>query len=107
MRAFFTENTPLFGLVLAVLTPLVTAVAQQPRWTSRTRSIVGALVSLVVGFLTVATAGKLGDTSTLLTTLALVVAAAEASYQKLWRGTGLTQMIENATSPRQVKPLRF
>lgn len=95
-----TDNPTLLGLILAMFTPLATAVVQQPTWSSRARSVVGAIASLIIGFLTVAASGDLGDATTLLTTLGVVLTAAEAAYQKVWQPTGVTQLIEFATSPR-------
>lgn len=91
-------------LILAgVLTPLVTSIAQQPRWTGTVRTIVGMVAAVVVGVLTLLANGTLDNVlnsgaSTWLSLLALVVGASAAAYKTIWQPIGLAPKIENATS---------
>ena len=91
-------------LILAgVLTPLITSVVQQPKWTGTVRTIVGVVASVVIGVLTLLANGTLNDVlndgaSTWLSLLALVVGAAAAAYKTIWVPMGVAPKIENATS---------
>lgn len=94
-------NTQLAGLLVGLFTPLLTAVAQRPGFSTRKRTAIGVGTSLVLGTLTVAAAGKLSvdDGATILATLGTVVVGAEAAYSKFWQQRGTTQRIEYATTP--------
>lgn len=91
-------DTVSWGLMLGVITPLLTAVAQQPRWSSRTRAIIGAIVSIAVGGVTCLAKGDITNGQTLLSTIAVVLVAAQATYSQLWKPTGVAGALENATS---------
>lgn len=93
-------DTVSWGLIAGVLTPWLTSVVQQPRWTNRTRAWVGAGISLVVGVLTCLANGDLHvqEGQTVLATIAAVVVAAQAAYSQLWKPTGVSPAIESATS---------
>lgn len=72
-----------WGIIAGVLTPLLVEVVKQPALPSRWVRPLALLVSVVVGFLTVLASGTL-DPTNLLTTIAVVLAASEAAYRKLW-----------------------
>lgn len=97
MNGLLTD-TALWGVVLGILLPLATAVVQQPKWSKRTRTIVGVAASIVVGFATVAANGDLTAGLTAPATVAAVVAAAQLAYTKLWQPAQIAPLIEDATS---------
>lgn len=99
MLSLSAADTTALSLVVGVLAPLLTAVVQQPQWSTRTRRIVAVVVALVLGAATTAVSGQLGQGSTLLTALAAVLVSSQATYGTLWGAA--TQRIEQATSPGQ------
>jgi ABC-type thiamin/hydroxymethylpyrimidine transport system permease subunit len=92
-------DTVSWGLILGVLTPLVTAVAQRPRWSTRTRTLVGVGVSIVVGVLTCLANGDIRSGQTVLSTIAVVLVAAQATYLGMWKPSLIAPKLESATSP--------
>lgn len=90
-------DAALWGLILGLLTPLVTAVAQQPWFSHRTRQIVGVVVSVIVGLVTVLAQGEIGNTPVTVTTVLAVIVAAQAAYTRLWQPSHLTERIEWTT----------
>lgn len=93
------QDSASWALILGVLTPLLTSLVQQPKWTDRVRSIVGAVVAVVVGVLTVLANGGFEDTTSALGVIAIVLVASQASYRNLWKPTLVAPKIEAATSP--------
>lgn len=93
-------NPASFGVLLGLLTPLLTAVVQQPTWSKQVREAAAAVCATVVGLLTVAGTGAFNDGATIsVTTVLAVVAASKIAYKTLWRKTTVTDKIEAATSP--------
>lgn len=92
-------DTVSWGLILGVLTPLATSVVQQPVWGAKTRALVGAAVSVVVGVVTCLANGDIGSGQTVLSTIAVVLVAAQATYKGFWKPTGIAVATEQATSP--------
>ncbi|MFB6700158.1 hypothetical protein [Streptomyces rubiginosohelvolus] len=89
------------GAQVGVILPLLTAVVQRPAWSAKAKQIVAAAAALVAGVLTVAVDGGWAQfqhgTHTTLTVLG-VLAAAQTSYDLLWKPTKLAPLIEAATS---------
>lgn len=75
-----------WAVVLSLLTPAAIAVIKQPAIPDRFDRPIAWAFALTVGFLTVYTAGQFNPAD-LLTSLVLVVAATEASYKVIWKGT--------------------
>jgi hypothetical protein len=92
-------DTVSWGLILGVLTPLATALVQQPRWGTKTRAVVGALVAIVVGVVTCLANGDIESGQTVLATVAVVLVAAQATYKGFWQPTRIAPKVEAATSP--------
>lgn len=88
--------TALAGIV-GVLTPLLTAVVQQPRWSTSTRRLVAALVALVLGAVAALLHGDITSSSDVLGAMAAVLVSSQATYGTLWGAA--TQRIEQVTSP--------
>lgn len=92
-------DTASWALLAGVLTPLLTSLAQQPRWTGSTRTVVGVLISVVIGVVTLLANGSLNDgAQTVLSVIALVVVTSAAAYKTIWQPMGVAPKIENATS---------
>lgn len=98
----FIPDPTAWGVIVGFLLPLVTSVVQQPTWSTRTRVLVSLVASTIVGIVTVLVTTQLGDLDTspvgILATIAAVITAAEATYQKLWQPSGIAGSIERATS---------
>lgn len=91
-------NLALWSLLVGALTPLVVAVVQQPKWTSRARAIVAVISSIVLGTGTAFFNGTLTGT-TIAASVGTVLVTALTTYRNLWVPTGLVPAIEAATSP--------
>lgn len=87
-----------WGLIAGVVLPILTAFVQQPKWSARTRTIVGWVMSAVAGIVTCLANGSFDETKTVLATVAVVLVAAQSAYAG-WKRTGLTGVVERATSP--------
>lgn len=92
-------DTVSWGLILGVVTPWLTAIVQQPRWSNGLRAVVGAVISVLVGIGTCLANGDIHSGQTVLATIAVVLVAAQATYSQLWKPTGVAGAIESATSP--------
>lgn len=94
------SDTASWALLAGVLTPLLTSLVQQPKWSRRTRVIVSVIVSAAIGLLTLLANGSLNDgPQTALSAVTLVIVAASASYKTIWEPMGVAPAIESATSP--------
>ena len=92
-------DTVSWALLAGVFTPLLTSLAQQPRWTGAVRVVVGIVISVVVAVLTLLANGSLNDgAQTVLSIVALVVVTSAASYKAIWQPSGVAPKLENATS---------
>jgi hypothetical protein len=96
-------DTVSWGALAGVFTPLLTSIVQRPNWTKQKRTVVGVLVSVVIGVLTCLADGSLDHAATVLMTLTAVVVASAATYKTLWQPSGIAGGIENATSPQSSK----
>lgn len=91
------HDTTALSLLVGFITPLLTALLQQPRWTGRTRVMVGWGVAVVLGLLTSAQTGALGNAKSTAQAVMLVLVTAQATYTG-WKKTGVAPAIEAATS---------
>jgi len=99
LYAFLLENPTFVGVVVGLITPPLTAFVTQTKWTKRTRTLVSYGVSAILGFLTAIATGAIGESGAdFATTVGAVVALAQVSYTTLWKHTGATLFIEQATS---------
>ena len=97
-------DTASWALLAGVLTPLLTSLIQQPRWSPRARTVVAVVVSIAVGVMTLLASGAFKDgAQTILSTIALVVVASAAAHKNIWQPAGVTPAIEKATSPSEPK----
>ena len=91
------------GLVVGALTPLVTAVVEQPDASRNVRTVIALLTSGVAGAFTVWMTG-VSDPADMVGIVGLVVVASEAFYQKVWGDGGLATRIELGTSSGRHRP---
>lgn len=92
------NDLEMWSLLVGAVMPLVVAVAQQPKWTEKTRAIVALVACLAAGGVTAWLSGDLnakGVTSAVLT----VLVAALATYKGFWKPTGFAPAVEVRTSP--------
>jgi uncharacterized membrane protein (DUF441 family) len=96
-------STELVAIILSVggLLPLLTSVVEQPQWSARTRTVMSVIVSIIAGIVTYVSAEGLHfeSPSAIVATVVGVIITSAASYKTLWKPTGATQAIEDATSP--------
>jgi hypothetical protein len=93
------DDTVSWGLILGVVTPLLTSIVQRPNWSSSVRTGVGVAVSVVIGFVTCLADGSIGSAETVLATVAAVVVVAASTYQNLWKPSTIAPKLEAVTSP--------
>lgn len=93
-------DTVSWGALAGVFTPLLTAIAQRPLWSGPKRTVVGVLISVVIGVLTCLADGTLDQAATALMTVTAVIVASATTYKTIWQPVGLAGGIENATTPR-------
>lgn len=93
--------------ILGFLAPLLVAVVNQPRWSSRVRRIIAIVVSLILAVLALAITGGLsavnGDFRSIAVAVLAVIGVAQVAYAILWKPTGITNAVESATSPTDGK----
>lgn len=91
------SDTTTWGVIVGVVLPWLTAVVQQPHWTNVQRKVAAIVVAVVGGLLTALANGTLDEGKTVLSTIAALLVASQATYKGLWKGTVATA-IEHATS---------
>ena len=96
------SNLQMWSLIVGFLTPLLTAAVQQPKWTSRTRALVQVAVAIVIGAGTAWFNDQIDSTKGVTTAILVVLVASMSSYESVWKKTGATAKIEQATSPGTV-----
>lgn len=96
------DHPAAWGLILGVLTPLLTSVVEQPQWSRRLRFAVAVLCAVAVGTLTVMAAGDVDLTNWLLT-VGAVLAASQAAFHEFYKPAGVAQVIELKTASKSAK----
>jgi len=98
-----SEVLTTWALVLGVLLPPVIAVVQRPSWSNRLRSVVTVLICTAVGGMTAWLSGDLSlpghSVEEILGAIAVVIVAAQTAHRNFWKTTGISDVIEQATSP--------
>ncbi|MFZ3557226.1 hypothetical protein [Streptomyces sp. BH055] len=95
------------GAQVGAFLPILTAVVQRPAWSAEVKRAVAVALALVAGVVTVLVAGgwqQLQDGSQACTTILAVVAAAQATYDVIWKPTQIAPAVESITSPRSQEP---
>jgi Na+/H+-translocating membrane pyrophosphatase len=94
--------------IAGVIAPALIAVINQPRWQSQTKRIIAYAGAAVIGLLTVIGNGAMNDLEVNLpnaiTVIMAVVGASQIAYGLLWKPSGMSDMIEEATSPKTPVP---
>lgn len=99
MTSDAASDLAMFTALVSFLNPLLVSVIQQPTFSKRTRTLVAALVALVVGGLTVYfnDPDLFTDGSALTTVILTVLVGSAASYRTFWKPLGI-EKVETATS---------
>ena len=94
--------TETVAIILAVgtLLPLLTSIIQQPKWSDRTRTLVGVGVSVLAGLVTYVSQYGLdvSSVSKIVSVVVGVILAAATSYKSIWKTSGVAQRLEVATT---------
>jgi hypothetical protein len=91
-------DAQLWSLIIGALLPNVIAVVNQPRWSTTLRTITMVFICSIAGVITVLLNGGIGGKS-LVSSILIMIVAAVTFYREVWSRLGVTQAIENATSP--------
>jgi hypothetical protein len=89
----------LWSALVGIGMPPLVAVAISSRWQPWQRALVAAALCMLAGVGTTWIAGDLAGVTPVRAVL-LVAMAAFGSYSTWWKGSGITQKIEEATTPR-------
>lgn len=95
------QNPAALGLIVGVFLPLVTSIVQNPRRSRPMRVAVAVAMAIAAAIPAVIASGQF-DPANWLATIAAVLVAAQASFESLWKPSGVTDMIESATSKNPV-----
>ena len=97
-----------WSLLVGALTPFLIAAVNRPTMTVQARQIVAAVISLLVGLITVILGGTIGDWTLSLNNgviiMASVVGSAQLAYALIWKPTKIAEVVELATTPAEDKP---
>lgn len=91
------DNAALWALAVGFFSPPVISLIQQRQWSTRTKSLVAFGFYLVVAGIAAALQGAF-NVPDLVRAFLLIFLAAAASYTTLWKPTGVSPAIEDATS---------
>ncbi|MFG2986268.1 hypothetical protein ACGFYQ_34290 [Streptomyces sp. NPDC048258] len=92
------------GAEVGAILPLLIAVVQRPHWSVKAKKTVASVSALLVGLVTVATAGgweQFQHGKLTLATIIAVLAASQTSYDLLWKPSTLAPVIEAVTTPKR------
>lgn len=102
------DSTQLASIIITVgaLLPLLTSVVERQTWSTRTRTVVGLVISVLAGLVTYVTQFGLdfSNIGTLIASIVGVVLASGAAYKTVWQPSGVAPALEGRTSPTPVKP---
>lgn len=88
-------------LAVGTLLPLLTAVVEQPRWSRSTRAVMSVAISVIAGLVAYVSQHGLefSSVSSVVVFVIGVVLASAASYESIWKPTGVASSIEQKTAP--------
>ncbi|MYW67121.1 hypothetical protein GTY65_24075 [Streptomyces sp. SID8379] len=86
---------------------MLTAIVQRPAWSAEVKKAVAVALALIAGVGTVLVAGgwqQLQDGPQACTTILAVIAAAQSTYDLIWKPTTIAPVIESLTSRNSQEP---
>lgn len=93
-----------WSLILGVITPTLVAIVNNPQWSGQKKRLVALAIAAVTGIVNVyvnnAFTGWELSAEGVLVNLALVIGASQAAYSTVWKPTGASDKIEEATSSK-------
>lgn len=102
------DTAQLASLIVAVgaALPLLTSLVEQPTWSTRTRTVVGVIMSILAGLVTYVTQYGLdfSNVAALVTTIVGIALASGAAYKTIWQPSGIAPALEGKTSPTPPPP---
>lgn len=91
------------GAAVGTVTPVIVAVLQRPGLSKRTRTVIAIAAAVALGAATTLASSTITGPGDALTTMFVLYATCETFYQKLWKGSGLTDTVELATTPARYR----
>ena len=79
--------------------PLLVAVVVRSKWPNWVKGVVALLTSVILGAVSVATAGDLSNPTDWLAAAITVLTASQVAYHTWWKPTGIAPAIERNTQP--------
>ncbi len=92
-----SDNLTMWSLIVGFLSPVVISIIQQPSWQRPLRAVVTFLWAVIVGAATAYFSDEFGGRS-IVSSVLFVLVTAIATYNGLWKRTGIAPAIEGATS---------
>lgn len=86
-------------VIIGALLPLFISTVVQPGWSKTVKQVIAVVIAIAVGLVNVAVQDSFHGWGDTLTSLAVVVGAAQAAYALIWNRIGATDAIEKVTSP--------
>lgn len=92
------SDAVLWSLCVGILAPLAISAIKRSRWSPRLQSLTALLVYIVAALGTAFFTGVF-NTASILTLIMVIFLTGYASYQAVWKPTGVDRAIDQATSP--------
>jgi uncharacterized membrane protein YqaE (UPF0057 family) len=99
VEAVFTDNLAMWNLVVGFFLPPLLAVIQQPGFSKPVKAMLTFVVCLLMSIVTLALDDTVGlNFQSWVTSSLMILVTTIATYQSLWKPTGIAPAIEAATS---------
>ena len=97
------NNAQAWAVLLGLITPFIVAFVARPTWSPSQKRYLSVVVAAIVGAINLLAQGLLADFSwdfgSVIEDLVLVLGASQAAYSLLWKPTGISDKVEQVTSP--------
>ena len=92
------QDLVMWATIVGFVSPLIISIIQQPKFNEGAKAIITFLYCLVTSFITVILEGRFTQ-ERFITCMLFVFVTAITAYKGLWKPTGASPAIEQATSP--------
>ena len=92
-----------WAVLLGLITPFLVAFVARPTWSPSQKRYLSVGVAVIVGAINLFVQGLLSNFSwefgSVVNNIVLVLGASQAAYSLLWKPTGISDKVEQVTSP--------
>lgn len=93
----FQDNMTLFMAVLGWLVPMLVSIVNQRGWSSTTKGVIAAVVSIITATVATMLSGN-WDNSDMVRNILIVLTLSQVSYATFWKPSNIAPEIEEGTS---------